>query len=104
MTSYNVQYALAWLNAAVGIVAGAISAGYLVISGHPAWLTPDVASTCAIIATITVGLAQILPPLTRTPAHRETQLLSATQGVLPNDLADKHPNLIPGAPPTRPLD
>jgi hypothetical protein len=88
-SSFSLRYAIAWINAAIGIAAGALAAAYLVV--HPSWLTADLASTSAIVVTISAGLAQILPPLTLTPAKREEQLLDAvTDNVLPPDLAEKH--------------
>jgi hypothetical protein len=90
--SYAPAFYLAWLNAAVGVVAGALSAAYLV--AHPTWLTSDIAATCGVIVTISVGLAALLPQIGRTPGARETRYLAAHQGLLPEDIAKKHPGLL----------
>lgn len=90
--SYSVSYFIAWLNAALGVIAGALAASYLVL--HPSWLTQDIAATATIIATITVGLAQILPPLQRTPAKRENKYNAALAGKLPDDLIRKRAQLL----------
>lgn len=89
MTSYPVAYAAAWINAAVGGIAGVLAAAYLTV--HPSWLTGDVAATCGIIVPICGLLATLLPPLTRTPARREKSYLKANMGELPKDIAAKYP-------------
>lgn len=88
LNQYTIAYAASWLNAAVGVVSGVLAGAALTV--HPSWLTPDIAMTCGIIVPITVGLAALLPPVTRTPAKRESQLLTAYAGALPKDLAEKH--------------
>src|SRR5690348_6223315 len=86
--NYTPAYYFAWLNAAIGVIAGALSAAYLV--AHPSWLTGDIAATCGIVVTITVGLAALLPQVTRTPAARESKYIAALAGSLPDDVAQKH--------------
>jgi hypothetical protein len=91
--TYSTQYAFAWLNAAIGIVAGALAAAYLTI--HPSWLDGDVAATAGIVVTIAASLSQILPPLQRTPSVRDARYLAASQGALPKDIAHNYPLLVP---------
>jgi hypothetical protein len=98
MTSYSTQYAFAWLNAAVGIVAGALAAAYLTI--HPSWLDSDVAATAGIVVTIAASLSQILPPLQRTPARRDAKYLAAAQGAPPRDIAERYPLIVASEPVT----
>jgi hypothetical protein len=88
MTGYTPAFYLAWVNAAVGVIAGALSAAYLL--AHPAWLTGDIAATCGVIVTITVGLAALLPQISRSPSAREAKYLAALAGSLPDDIANKH--------------
>lgn len=87
--SYELAYGAAWLNAAVGVVCGVLAAAYLAV--HPAWLTQEVAATCGIITTVTLGLATLLPQVTRTPSARVDAYLLAGQGKLPEDLARRYP-------------
>lgn len=86
--SYSVSFAVAWLNAAVGVVAGVLAAAYLTV--HPSWLSADIAATCGIVVPITVGLAALLPQVTRTPAKRDNAYIAALAGSLPEDVAKKH--------------
>lgn len=86
--SYSVLYALAWLNAAAGGIAGVLAAAYPV--AHPSWLTAEVALTCGLIVPITLVLAALLPPVTRTPAIRDAKYAAAATGVLPADVAKRH--------------
>lgn len=86
--TYGIAYTLAWINAAVGIISGVLSAANLTV--HPSWLTSDVALTCGLCVPITVGLAAFLPSVKRTPRSRETKYLVARQGLLPADLEAKH--------------
>lgn len=94
--TYNLAYWAAWLNAAIGVVAGVLAGAYLTV--HPSWLTTDVAATCGIVVPITVGLAALLPQVTRTPAARESKYLVASQGKLPDDLAKKYPLVVQEPP------
>lgn len=96
---YNVQYVIAWLNAAAGIVAAILAGAGLTL--HPSWLSGDVAATAGVVSLVCAGLSQILPPVTRTPAQRETKYLQAVAGILPDDLAAKHgtPLLVTTVPP-----
>lgn len=89
MTSYPIAYAAAWINAAIGGIAGVLAAAYLTV--HPSWLTGDVAVTCGIIVPICGVLATLLPSITRTPAQREQNYLKANMGELPKDIAAKYP-------------
>lgn len=100
--SYSLAFYGAWLNAALGVVCGALAGAYLLV--HPSWLTSDVASTAGVIVTVTVGLAAILPSVGRTPGSREIKYLAASQGVLPSDIARKFPLVIaaPDPIPTTP--
>lgn len=108
--SYTPAFYLAWINAAVGVVAGALSAAYLV--AHPQWLTGDVAATCGVVVTVSVGLAALLPQISRTPAQRDAKYLAALAGALPDDIAQKHGLTITAGPsgslnvvsPEKPLD
>lgn len=85
--TYDVRYAVAWVNAAVGVIAGVLAAAWLTV--HPSWLTQDVAATCGVIVPISVGLAALLPQINRTPAQREANYLAAAAGKLPDDLVSK---------------
>jgi hypothetical protein len=85
--TYRVTYALAWINAAIGVVAGVLAGAYLTV--HPSWLTQDVAATCGILVPITVGLAALLPQVQRTPAQRDAKYLAALAGALPDDVANR---------------
>jgi hypothetical protein len=89
MGSYQLAYVAAWAVAVVGIVAGVL-AGIGYTGAHPSWLTPDISATAAIVSAISVGLAALLPQLTRTPAARLASYLKAAAGELPPDLAEKH--------------
>ncbi len=84
---YSVLYALAWVNAAIGVVAGVLAAAYPL--AHPSWLSADIALTCGLLVPVSVGLAALLPAVTRTPDSREVKYLAAQQGRLPDDLARK---------------
>lgn len=96
--SYNLAYVAAWLVAVVGVVAGVIAGA--ATAGHaPSWVTSDVAATCALISTVCVGLAALLPNIQRTPAKREATYLDARAGALPPDLARKHAPPDSAAPP-----
>lgn len=86
--TYSVQYYLAIIVAAMGVVAGVIAASGL--TAHPSWVTTDVATTATIIAGVCAGLAALLPPVTRTPATRDSKYLAAMAGALPDDVAKKH--------------
>lgn len=97
--SYQLKYTLAWINAALGVIAGVLAATSLT-PFHPSWLSTDVAATAAILSTICVGLAALLPQVSRTPANRETAYLAASVGVLPDDLAARHPEIL--TPPITP--
>lgn len=83
--NYSLAHLLAIVNAAIGIVAGALASAYL-IPQHPSWLTGDVAGTCTILVTITVGLAALLPQVTRTPKKREDAYIAAMAGAPPDDV------------------
>jgi hypothetical protein len=96
--AYSTQYAFAWINGVVGVVASALAAAYLTI--HPSWLDSDLAATAGIVAGITVALAQILPPLQRTPGKRDTNYLAAAQGALPRDVVQRYPLVVPSEPVT----
>lgn len=87
--TYDIRYALAWVNAAGGVIAGVLAAAWLTV--HPSWLTQDIAATCGVIVPITVGLAALLPQINRTPATREATYLAAAAGKLPDDLVNKTP-------------
>lgn len=86
--SYNVAFYAAWVNAAVGVIAGTLAAAYPI--AHPSWLSADIALTCGILVPITVGLAALLPQIQRTPAQRESRYIAALAGSLPDDVAKKH--------------
>jgi hypothetical protein len=86
--TYSAQYYLGILVAAVGVVAGVIAASWLTI--HPSWVTADVAATATIVAGACAGLAALLPPVTRTPATRDAELVAAMAGALPDDVAKRH--------------
>lgn len=90
--AYRAQYLLAQLVAIVAAVAGVLAGSGLTV--HPAWLTPDVTATASVVVVVCLALQPLLPSLIRTPSKREATLLSATVGVLPDDLADKHPEII----------
>jgi hypothetical protein len=92
--SYSLAYYAAILVAVVGVVAGVLAAS-AVAPNHPSWLTGDVAATAGLVSAICVGLAAFLPQLARTPSTRETSYLKAAAGVLPDDLAAKHPVVVP---------
>lgn len=100
MTSYSFAWYLAWCVAVVGIVAGVLS-GASLTPWHPIWLTPDVAATAGIISAVCVGLAALLPQVGHSPAHRESAYLAASVGVLPDDLAARHPEIL--TPPMTPV-
>lgn len=85
---YSLLYAIAWINSVVGIIAGVLAGAYVTV--HPSWLTGDVAATCTVLVLVSAALAPVLPPITRTPAKRETKYLEAMAGILPDDLARKH--------------
>lgn len=97
--NYNLKYTAAWIVAAAGVIAG-ILAGASQTPWHPGWLTSDVAATAGLIAAACAGLAAFLPQVSRSPSVRESAYLSASVGVLPDDLAAKHPSV--GATPTVP--
>lgn len=107
---YSVLYAIAWLNVAVGGVAGVLVAAFL--AAHPTWLTQDMALTCGIIVPASLFLATLLPAVTRTPAQREANYLAALAGALPDDIADKRGLMVTQTPsgtlnvstPEKPLD
>lgn len=86
--TYSVAYFFSWVNTAVLIVCGVLSASNLLF--HPSWLTNDIAATAGILVLICGGFATILPPITRTPGSRETKYLNARLGALPEDLEAKH--------------
>lgn len=88
--TYSVQFYAAWIVAAIGVVAGVL-AGASQTPWHPSWLTGDVAATAGIVSGVCVALAALLPQVNRTPATREAKYLKAAAGVLPEDLAEKHP-------------
>lgn len=85
--TYTTQYTLAVLNAAVGAVALVLAGSGLTF--HPSWLNNELAATCGVIATVCGVLSQFLPPLQRTPGHREARYIAAMAGDLPKDVADK---------------
>ncbi len=85
---YEVLYAIAWVNAAIGVVAAVLAAAGFV--AHPSWLSSDLIATATIVMGICGGLATILPQVTRTPATREAKYLAAMAGALPADVAQKH--------------
>jgi hypothetical protein len=89
MTSYSVGYYAAWIVAIAGVIAGVLAGiGY---SGlRPSWETQDISATAGIISAICVGLAAILPQVTRSPAARESRYIAALAGMLPDDIAKKH--------------
>lgn len=93
-------YVAAWIVAAIGVIAGVLAIAGHFASPPPAWLTPDIVGTAAIIAPICAGLAALLPSITRTPTIRQTSYLRARVGLLPSDLAQKFPNIgpTPGGP------
>lgn len=99
--TYTLQYAAAWVVAAVGVVAGILATG-IAAPNHPSWLTTDVAATAALVSLICVGLGALLPQVNRTPSTREAKYLSASVGVLPPDLAAKHPEVLIPPPPAPP--
>jgi hypothetical protein len=90
--TYSIGFYAAWLVAVVGVIAGVLAGlGYTGL--HPSWLTQDVSATAGIVSAICVGLAALLPQVTRSPAVRESNYLAAAGGVLPDDLAAKHPTI-----------
>lgn len=97
--SYQIQYVAAWVVAAIGVVAG-IMATSIAAPNHPSWLTTDFAATAALVSLICVSLGALLPQVHRTPGTREANYLSASMGVLPPDLAAKHPEVLVPQPPT----
>lgn len=98
--TYTLQYAAAWVVTVVGIIAGVL-AGASQTPWHPTWLSGDVAATAGIVSAVCVTLGAILPQVHRTPGMREAKYLSASVGVLPPDLAAKHPEVLipPPVPP-----
>lgn len=102
MNSYALAHAVAVVNAIALGVCGVITAAYLTPM-HPEWLTADVAATSTLLAGCLGVVAVFLPRVQRTPAKREQNYLKAARvGVLPTDLAKKHPTL--GLPPLGVLD
>lgn len=97
--TYNLQYMAAWAVAAIGVVAGVL-AGASQTPWHPAWLSGDMAATAGLVSAICVSLAALLPQIHRTPSTREAAYLSAAVGVLPPDLASRHPEVL--TPPMTP--
>lgn len=90
---YSAQYAIAWLVAFLGIVCGVLAGAGLTL--HPSWLSGDIQATASVIAVVCVALQPVLPPITRSPGAREAKYLAAAGGVLPDDLQDKHPTIMP---------
>ena len=86
--TYSVAYYVAWAVAVVGVVAGVL-AGVGHTGARPSWLTDDLSATAAIVSAVCVGLAALLPQVTRTPAKREQAYQDAVRGTVPKDLAGK---------------
>lgn len=95
--NYTLRWWLSWILGAVAVVAGVL-AGASQTPYHPAWLTGDVAATAGIVAAICAGLLTRLPDTGRTPGTREAAYLSATVGMLPEDLQKKFPSIQPPPP------
>ena len=91
--TYSVAYYAAWVVAAIGVLAGVL-AGASQTPWHPSWLTTDLAATAGIVSAVCVGLAALLPQVTRTPGVRESNYMAARLGTLPPDLAEKHAQTI----------
>lgn len=86
--SYATWYTLALINAAFLAVAGVLSVLGLLF--HPLWMSNALLATAGILTFACGLLAAFLPSLLQTPSVRETQLLAALAGALPDDVAQKH--------------
>lgn len=92
---YELPYGVGVVVWVIGIIVSVLAAYWHFVDAPPSWLTPDVVRTCALLAPICVLLAGPLPSVLRTPARREASHLRSAAGVLPPDIAKKHPVLVP---------
>lgn len=91
--TYTVRWWASWVVGTIGAIAGVLAAS-AVTPFHPLWLSTDVAATAGLVAAVCAAVATRLPDTGRTPGTREASYLSASVGVLPKDLADKHPEVL----------
>lgn len=92
--NYDIRYVAGAVFTVISLVAGGIAGYQHFVATAPAWLTPDIAGTCAIIAGIAGALAGYFASLGLTPKAREASYLSAMAGKLPDDLQKKYPTVL----------
>lgn len=92
---YTVAYVVAVILFLINIAIAAIQAAYTAGHGADLGITPGEQAWLAVISTVIAAALGLLPAIQRTPSVRETNYLKAAAGVLPEDLAKKHPIITP---------